>query len=97
MQRQQVTSRIIHSVGYDPAEKVLEVELLRRQKEQKRSIYRYANVHEDKWKAMMAANSIGSFFLTMIKPNHPCTKLEEPSAEQETQDSGEATTGGEAA
>jgi hypothetical protein len=98
MQRQKVQSNLIFSVGYDPATKTLEVEFLRKLKDNSRSIYRYHDVPPGKWEAMQAATSRGSYFLVHIKPNFKSTRVEEPRAEEEkTASEGGAPSGGEAA
>jgi hypothetical protein len=97
MERQRVQSNLIYSVGYDPATKTLEVEFLRKIKDNSRSIYRYHDVPPGKWEAMQAANSQGSYFLVHIKPNFKFTRVEEPRAEEKETNDSETPPSGEAA
>ena len=89
MERTAVTSSIIRSIGYDPEKQILEVEFLRNQKQDVRPVYQYTAVTQAKYDALMgvgkdpdAAHSVGSHFLKFIKPNHPCTKIEEKHEEK---------------
>jgi len=91
MERKIIVSSLIRSIGYDPEKQILYVEFLRNQKQDVRPIYQYANVTQAKYDALMGIekgpdenHSIGSHFLRMIKPNHPCTKIEEKN-ESKTQ------------
>ena len=62
--RQPVTSSQITSVGYDAATETLEIEFTRGG-----SVYRYSGVSQDTMKAMLTAESVGSFFYKNIKLN----------------------------
>jgi hypothetical protein len=66
-----VTSKFLKSIGYDVATQVLEVEL------QDGRIYQYAGVTQAEYDLLIAAPSAGSHFLKQVKPNHPCTRIEE--------------------
>lgn len=77
MKRHQISSKILAAVGYDPITKDLEVEFRARKEEDKRRVYRYHDVPAEKVTEMMASESKGSYFLTMIKPNFKCTRIEE--------------------
>lgn len=92
MQRTPVTSRLLTGIGYDPATKTLQVEFPRRQKEAARAVYNYHDVSQEQFDALMGKgkapeekHSIGSHFLTHIKPNHKFTRIEEKD-ETKTQD-----------
>jgi hypothetical protein len=70
MQRKLVMSSELHSIGYDPAGQILEVEF------RTGGIYRYLGVPQGSYDALMAATSKGRFFNTQIKPSYPCTQAE---------------------
>jgi hypothetical protein len=70
MERKLVMSSELHSIGYDPAEQVLEVEF------RTGGIYRYLGVPRASYNALMAAMSKGRFFNTQIKSSYPCTQVE---------------------
>ena len=70
MERNEIKSSLLQSVGYDSATKILEVQFTRG------SIYQYSNVEPEKAAEMLAAKSIGSFFLKEIKPNFPCKRMD---------------------
>lgn len=61
MQRQQVTSSNIASIGYDTASHVLEVEF------NNGSVYHYYDVPPAVYEALMAAASKGTFLNASIK------------------------------
>jgi len=83
MERQKLRSKSLASVGYDTATKELEVEFRARKEEDNRRVYRYHAVPAEKYAEMMVAESIGSFFLTMIKPNYKCVRIEENDGKKE--------------
>lgn len=56
MKREQVSSSLVASVGYDPDEEVLEVEL------QNGRVYQYRDVPEDTYRGLVNADSIGRYF-----------------------------------
>lgn len=85
MERQIIKSKLLRSVGYDATKQDLAVEFLRRESEEKRRVYVYHAVPAEKYSEMMGSESIGSFFLTMIKPNYKFTLQEEVRAENKTQ------------
>lgn len=89
MVRTAVTSKIITSLGYDPATRTLQVEFLRHQNQTVRPVYDYHDVSPAAYAALMGKDvpegekhSIGSYFLRMIKPNHKFTKVEEKDENQ---------------
>ena len=61
MERLQVVSSNIRSVGYDPGSSTLEVEF------NSGSIYQYLNVAKDEYEGLMSASSKGRYFNTNIK------------------------------
>jgi KTSC domain len=61
MDRIPVDSMQLTSIGYDPARAVLEVEF------RKGGIYQYFAVPADIHRQLMAAQSIGTFFNTVIR------------------------------
>lgn len=99
MERTQVTSHVMISIGYDPAKKILQVEFPKRQKDNIRHVYNYFDVPQHRYDELMGVgkpegekHSIGSYFLKMIKPNYKFEKVEEkvedakaPEATEETQ------------
>ena len=62
MQRQAVTSSQIKSVGYDEAEKTLEIEFTNNG-----AVYQYYDVPKKIFDALMEADSVGGFFDRKIK------------------------------
>ena len=69
MKRTPVTSRNLVSVGYDPDTATLEVEFRRRR------VYRYTQVSEDTYAALMRAESKGSHFHHHIRDRYPTTRV----------------------
>ena len=67
--RQPVESSNIASIGYDPISSTLEVQF------NKGDTYQYSDVPFVKYKALMAAQSKGSYLASSIKPHHKATKL----------------------
>ena len=93
MERKQIHSKFIHSIGYNSERRILEVEFLRKQEEHKRGIYRYFDVPHWRYLELMGMNqpeghSISAYFLTYIRPNFKFEKVEEKH-EDETQESSE--------
>ncbi len=78
MKRKPVKSSLLSSVGYDAEKQILEVEF-----KSKGRVYRYKDVPPQKVADMMLDKSIGAFFLTRIKPEHECTRIEEKHDEKE--------------
>jgi hypothetical protein len=56
MDREEVSSSLLSSVGYDPADQLLEVEL------QDGKIYQYTDVSAETYQGLMAADSLGRYF-----------------------------------
>jgi len=71
MQRQQVESSVIKSVGYDPALHTLEIEV------KSGRVYRYDEVEEKTFKEMMDAKSMGRYFNANIRDKYRGERLEE--------------------
>ncbi|MGA7732907.1 MAG: KTSC domain-containing protein [Chloroflexia bacterium] len=61
MHRDPVSSSNLRSVGYDPVEKVLEIEF------KENRVYQYYDVPEHVYKGLMTAASKGSYFDAHIK------------------------------
>jgi hypothetical protein len=64
MDREQVSSSLLRSVGYDPDQQLLEVEL------QDGKIYRYTDVPEQTYQGLMNADSLGRYFNYNIRDFH---------------------------
>jgi len=56
MDREPVSSSLVESVGYDPDERFLEVEL------QDGKVYQYVDVPEETYRGLMDADSHGRYF-----------------------------------
>ena len=76
MERKPLKSILLASMGYDKATQTLEVEYRK-----SGTVYRYANVPPEKFKEMISDESLGSYFLKFIKPNHPFTRIEDEKKE----------------
>ena len=61
MKREEVVSSNLKSVGYDPKGQVLEMEF------QNGRIYQYHQVPREEYEALMAAPSLGRYFLDNIR------------------------------
>lgn len=61
MERVPVESQALCSVGYDPAQRVLEVEF------QSGEVYRYFNVPAEEYLALMEADSFGGHFIERVR------------------------------
>jgi len=61
MEREAVSSSLVESVGYDPDEAVLEVEL------ENGRVYQYMEVPESTYQAFLAADSLGRYFNRHIR------------------------------
>lgn len=70
MQRQDIDSRLIRSVGYEPETETLEVEF------KNSGLYRYMNVPQTEYDAMMEAESQGSYFLKQVRDAYTCLRLD---------------------
>jgi hypothetical protein len=65
MERQPVTSSNLRSVGYDPDSRTLEIEF------QTGRVWRYAGVPPSVYSTLMAADSKGSYFNSLIRDVYP--------------------------
>ncbi len=70
MERQEVTSSQIHSIGYDPKAKVLEVEFNRG------PVYDYYGVSPARYRQLMAASSHGTYFNEKIRGTYDYRRVE---------------------
>jgi hypothetical protein len=70
VQRRPVQSKAILAVGYDPATNVLEIEFV------EGHAYRYFAVPASVHVALLAADSIGTFFARRIRHTYACEKLD---------------------
>ncbi len=78
-----VISSQLAGVGYDAESKTLRITFAKRKDGTPGSSYDYADVEPETHEAMMAAESVGSYFHKNIKPNaekYPYTKLEAHAA-----------------
>lgn len=64
MDRQQVKSSNLKSVGHDPEQSILEVEF------KSGAVYQYEEVPEDVYQDMLAAESVGKYFNTQVKGSY---------------------------
>lgn len=62
-------STAITRLRYHPDEKFLDVQFV------EDGCYRYGKVRSDEYKNLFKADSVGSYVNTVIKPNHPCWKI----------------------
>ena len=69
MDRIQVTSNSMASIGYDPKRHVLEIEF------KNGGIYQYAFVSEKIYKRLMAADAKGAYFNGTIRHVYPTTRI----------------------
>lgn len=69
MNRQQVISSNIRSVGYDGESRTLEIEF------HTGGIYQYFDVPESVYKSLMSASSLGSYFYRYIRDRYRWTKI----------------------
>lgn len=65
-----VVSSNIEAIGYYPQESKLIVQF-----KSNGSVYAYDNVTEPTYKDLLAAESVGKFLATFIKPNHTTTRI----------------------
>jgi len=69
MTRVIVRSSNLAAVGYDPKQRLLEVEF------RHGGVYQYKHVPPDLHRGLMSAPSIGSYFAAQIKPVFPWVKV----------------------
>jgi hypothetical protein len=70
MERKQVISSNINSIGYDANTGTLEIEFVK-----DRSIYQYYSVPQAIYRGLMAASSHGTYLSSEIKDKYSCKKL----------------------
>lgn len=61
MDRDPVSSSLLASVGYDPDDQVLEVEL------QDGKVYQYSDIPEETYRELLTAGSLGRYFNRHIR------------------------------
>lgn len=61
MDREPVSSSLLNSVGYDPDEQILEVEL------QDGKVYQYIDVPEETYHGLVEADSLGRYFNNYVR------------------------------
>lgn len=71
MDREQVSSTRIASIGYDPEEQKLEIEFA-----SDGSVYEYDDVTLADFNALKAASSVGRHFDAVIKGRYPYRRIE---------------------
>jgi hypothetical protein len=71
MRRRPVSSSALRSVGYDPQERLLEVEF------ESGEVYQYQGVELMVHKLLMRADSMGRFVNERIKPNYPSVHVDQ--------------------
>ena len=69
MERQEVDSSSIDSIGYDEENQILEIEF-------HDGVYQYKNVPEYVYLDMITSGAIGSFFNEDIKHEYSCSRVE---------------------
>jgi hypothetical protein len=70
MERQEVESSNIKSIGYNKANELLEIEF------KSGGVYQYAHVTPAKYAALMEAPSVGRYFSREIRGHNPCEKVD---------------------
>ena len=73
MKREHVDSSSLSSMGYDPRSHTLEVEF------HNGGVYRYLDVPEEEWSGLRAADSLGRYLNSRIKPRFRWRKVAPPS------------------
>lgn len=69
MERTEVSSSNIESIGYDESKKILEIEFKRG------NIYQYEGVPENVFQNFLRASSHGKYFNVYIKDKYPTIKI----------------------
>jgi hypothetical protein len=72
MTRTPVQSTTLASIGYDPKQRLLEIEFRRG------GVYHYRHVPPNLYQGLMKSTSKGAYFASQIKPVFPWSKLQEP-------------------
>lgn len=69
--RTPVASKLLSSIGYDEASQTLEVQFAK-----SGAVYQYRDVSPSIYAQLVAADSLGSHFLSHIKDNHAFTRMD---------------------
>lgn len=77
MNRQPVESTMLASVGYDPVDEILELAF------RSGGVYRYTEVPEEIYRELMAAPSLGEYFLVYIDDQYTYMRVEDGGASDE--------------
>jgi len=86
MQRKEVKSGLIHSLGYDEATQTLEVEFAQHKAGLPRKVYTYTPFPPERYAAFVSASSFGKYFLAYIKDDKTLTyKRVEDASEEKTE------------
>ena len=72
MDRQPVESKTLKSVGFDPDQRVLEVEF------QAGGVYQYRDVSENVYRDLLEAESKGTYFRERIRAQYPYVRIDQP-------------------
>jgi len=89
MNRTEVKSSQVKSVGYDAEKQILEIEFLNRKEPDKSGpIYHYTSFSPTDWTEFRKQESIGAYLNRYIKPNFPCYRVPDvpPEAEPDVQE-----------
>lgn len=85
-----VTSRKLHSIGYDPASQTLAVRFFKNGKNvepgQPGALYHYQNVTPEQYDAFRFSDSVGSHFISTFQRNptdFPYTRIDESASSDE--------------
>ena len=70
MNREEVVSTVLKSVGYEPDTQILEIEF------QSGDVYQYFDVPQDVVAALLNADSKGTYFNDSIRDAYPTEKLD---------------------
>jgi hypothetical protein len=71
MEWQAVKSSNVESISYDQSVQSLHVKF------KGGAVYSYSGVDKHRYDAMMSASSVGSYIHSTIKPNHPCSRIDQ--------------------
>ena len=71
MDRKEIKSSNLISVGYDPRLKIMEIEF------QSGGVYKYYKVPEKVYNSLLSSNSAGKYFHTVIEENYAFKRVKE--------------------
>jgi hypothetical protein len=94
MQRDDVQSRVIRTIGYDAELQILEIEFHPRKGQTEGAVYQYANFLPPDWSDFRQASSIGHHFATRISGIFPTTKMPPAAVVDKGEGNGEEKAGG---